>query len=65
MFIGLEDICLDMEYMLDIKVNAYWRICWAVITPILLIIILIYSLITMEELTYGSASMSNAAMGMV
>ncbi|GLV34986.1 Nutrient Amino Acid Transporter 1 [Carabus blaptoides fortunei] len=60
---GLEDICLDMEFMLDMKVNAYWRICWAFVTPVLLIIILIYSLITMKELTYGSAAMSTTALG--
>lgn len=59
----MEDICLDMEYMLNVKVSAYWRICWAILTPVLLIIILVYSLATMETLTYGHASYPSSAIG--
>lgn len=58
---GVEDICLDMEYMLGRKVGAYWRICWAILTPCLLITILVYSLATMEPLKYGSVSYPDSA----
>lgn len=52
-----------MEYMLEMKVNIYWRICWAVITPVLLIIILIYSMAVMEPITYGSYEYPESAHG--
>ncbi|KAJ8939840.1 hypothetical protein NQ314_010969 [Rhamnusium bicolor] len=49
---GLENICLDIEYMLKKKPGAYWRICWCVVIPLILIIVFFYFLITLEELTY-------------
>lgn len=51
---GLENICLDIEFMLKRKPGVYWRICWACIIPIVLLMVFIYFLITLEELTYES-----------
>lgn len=33
-------------------VSVYWRVCWSVITPILMIIIFIYAAISIRPLTY-------------
>ncbi|RZC33029.1 sodium-dependent nutrient amino acid transporter 1, partial [Asbolus verrucosus] len=49
---GLENICLDIEFMLKKKPGIYWRICWSVIIPIVLVTVFVYFLVTLEELTY-------------
>lgn len=38
--------------MLGIKTGWYWRICWAIITPALMIAIFVYNLVTYEPVTY-------------
>ncbi|XP_077294962.1 sodium-dependent nutrient amino acid transporter 1-like [Arctopsyche grandis] len=43
---GVRRFCNDIEFMLNMKVSIYWRLCWSVLTPLILIVILIYSLIT-------------------
>ncbi|KAJ8957365.1 hypothetical protein NQ318_004844, partial [Aromia moschata] len=53
---GLENICLDLEYMLKRKAGAYWRICWCVVTPLILITVFFYFIATLEELTYEGKS---------
>lgn len=42
--------------MLKRKVNIYWRFTWGLITPILLIIILIYFCVKFENPTYQNVS---------
>ncbi|XP_076261244.1 sodium-dependent nutrient amino acid transporter 1-like [Rhynchophorus ferrugineus] len=50
---GLRQFCLDVEFMTKSKVNLYFRLCWGVIMPVLLISIFIYFLYAMETPTYG------------
>ncbi|XP_075973527.1 sodium-dependent nutrient amino acid transporter 1-like [Anticarsia gemmatalis] len=50
---GLENMCLDIEYMLGIKNSFYWRICWGIITPFMMIAVFFYSLITTEAFLFG------------
>lgn len=54
--VGLENICLDIEFMSKRKPGPYWRICWAVIIPIVLITVFVYFVITLEELKYEDKS---------
>ncbi|XP_020281646.1 sodium-dependent nutrient amino acid transporter 1-like isoform X2 [Pseudomyrmex gracilis] len=51
---GLENFLDDIEYMLQKRPSVYWRVCWAVITPLLLVGILIYTLVNLKPLTYGN-----------
>ncbi|XP_053951001.1 sodium-dependent nutrient amino acid transporter 1-like isoform X1 [Anastrepha ludens] len=53
---GLRNFCDDMEFMTGRKVSIYWRFCWGIITPLLLAVIFIYSLVIMEPLTYSTWS---------
>ncbi|XP_043260588.1 sodium-dependent nutrient amino acid transporter 1-like [Colletes gigas] len=53
---GLENFLDDVEYMMKRRPSAYWRLCWAIITPLLLAVILIYSLISLRPLTYSGIS---------
>ncbi|XP_063026754.1 sodium- and chloride-dependent neutral and basic amino acid transporter B(0+) [Melospiza melodia melodia] len=47
----------DIEMMIGKKTNSFWlwwKICWFFITPVLLIAVLIWSLTTFSNPTYGS-----------
>ncbi|XP_030768073.1 sodium-dependent nutrient amino acid transporter 1-like [Sitophilus oryzae] len=50
---GLENFCTDVEFMTGKKVNVYFRVCWGIIMPVLLIVIFIYFLYSLPTLTYG------------
>ncbi|EDW60494.1 sodium-dependent nutrient amino acid transporter 1 [Drosophila virilis] len=49
---GVKRVCRDAEFMLGIKTSIYYRICWAVITPLLMFAILVYMLALYEPLKY-------------
>ncbi|KAK9300396.1 hypothetical protein QLX08_006927 [Tetragonisca angustula] len=50
---GIENFLDDIEFMLDRKTSSYWRICWFLITPLILITIFLYTVATLSPLTYG------------
>ncbi|XP_011213288.2 sodium-dependent nutrient amino acid transporter 1 isoform X2 [Bactrocera dorsalis] len=60
-FYGLRNFCDDVEFMTNRKVSIYWRLCWGIITPLLLAVIFIYSLAVMEPLTYAGWSYPTSA----
>lgn len=49
---GLNQICNDIEFMLNRKPTLYWRLTWGMITPGILIVVFIYALSTAERLLY-------------
>ncbi|KAL7025105.1 hypothetical protein ACKWTF_013347 [Chironomus riparius] len=51
---GFQELCWDIEYTLERKLSAYWRICWGVIMPVFLISINIHMLFTFENPKYGN-----------
>ncbi|XP_059047002.1 sodium-dependent nutrient amino acid transporter 1-like [Achroia grisella] len=50
---GLENLCIDIEFMLGIKTSFYWRICWAIMTPLMMIAVFSYAMYTTEALKFG------------
>nr|CAI5822970.1 unnamed protein product [Callosobruchus analis] len=50
---GIENFCMDLEFMTSKKVGIYWRVRWAVLMPVLLIVIYIYFIFTQKPLVYG------------
>ncbi|XP_076756123.1 sodium-dependent nutrient amino acid transporter 1 [Xylocopa sonorina] len=58
---GLENFVDDVEYMLNRRPSAYWRLCWGIVIPILLAVILIYTLITLRPLTYSGVRYPDSA----
>ncbi|XP_026753316.2 sodium-dependent nutrient amino acid transporter 1-like [Galleria mellonella] len=50
---GLENLCIDIEFMLGIKTSFYWRICWAIVTPLMMIAVFMYAMVTSEALVFG------------
>ncbi|XP_002066106.2 sodium-dependent nutrient amino acid transporter 1 [Drosophila willistoni] len=49
---GVNRICSDIEFMLNVKTGFYWRICWAIVAPCLMFLVLAYMLVGYEPLTY-------------
>lgn len=49
---GLNQICHDIEFMLNRKPNLYWRLTWGLITPGILIVVFIYTVSTSSKLLY-------------
>lgn len=43
---GVPRIMTDIKFMLGFTPGAYWRICWTYLTPIFLILLLIYDYMT-------------------
>ncbi|CAB3230054.1 unnamed protein product [Arctia plantaginis] len=50
---GLENLCVDIEFMLGIKTSIFWRFCWGLVCPILMAIVFVFALITVENLVFG------------
>ncbi|XP_073945336.1 sodium-dependent nutrient amino acid transporter 1-like isoform X2 [Choristoneura fumiferana] len=50
---GLENVCLDIEFMLGIRTSMYWRWCWGLITPAMMLVVFIYALISFDTLLFG------------
>lgn len=50
---GTKRLCRDIEFMLTRKTGWYWRICWTVIGPCIMILVLIYQLSTFQMLKYN------------
>ncbi len=48
---GLNNWCIDLEFMLGRKVGIYWKLCWGLILPIGLSANLLYYLISEPEFT--------------
>lgn len=48
----MNRLCRDIEFMIGRKVGLYWRICWGILTPVSMIVILIYTFISYKPLEY-------------
>ncbi|XP_055309717.1 sodium-dependent nutrient amino acid transporter 1-like [Sitodiplosis mosellana] len=49
---GTDRLCRDAEFMIGRNPGKYWRTCWGVLTPVIMIIILLYTLVSFKPLTY-------------
>ncbi|XP_017836013.1 sodium-dependent nutrient amino acid transporter 1 [Drosophila busckii] len=58
---GIKRLCNDIEFMLNVKTSWYWRICWAIIAPGLMFLVLVYTLASYEPLTYKGVTYPQAA----
>ncbi|XP_048511531.1 sodium-dependent nutrient amino acid transporter 1-like [Athalia rosae] len=58
---GLENVIDDVEFMLKSRPGVYWRFCWCVLIPVVLIAVFVYVMIDMEPLTYGNVEYPSVA----
>lgn len=50
---GLQRITKDIEFMLNMKTSIYWRLCWGIITPFIMIVVFVYALYGSSTLKFG------------
>ncbi|XP_059095413.1 sodium-dependent proline transporter-like [Tigriopus californicus] len=50
---GVMNVCKDFKLMLGSEPGWYWKICWAVISPIFLVVIFLTGIFTWEEHKYS------------
>ncbi|XP_076161698.1 sodium-dependent nutrient amino acid transporter 1 isoform X2 [Ptiloglossa arizonensis] len=60
---GVSNFLNDVEFMLGRKPSWYWRLCWAFVTPMLMIVILVYTIVTYVPPTYDSVPFPAYAYG--
>ncbi|KAK2587417.1 hypothetical protein KPH14_003131 [Odynerus spinipes] len=60
---GLSNFLNDIEFMLGTRPTFYWRMCWSVITPVLMIVILIYTIVSYQPPTYDGMLFPDYAYG--
>lgn len=60
---GLDRFIRDIEFMLGIKLSAYWKLTWAYIIPLVLIFIFCYAMATYTPLREGDYVYPSAATG--
>jgi solute carrier family 6 (neurotransmitter transporter, glycine) member 5/9 len=61
--LGLNRFVSDIEFMLNIKLGAYWKLTWAYIIPVTLLSIFTYSLASYSPLKEGDYYYPQAATG--
>lgn len=60
---GVDRFCADIEFMLKRKTGMYWRICWRVITPFIMISVFLYFLWTWMPIDYQGYQYSSGMHG--
>ncbi|XP_021912916.1 sodium-dependent nutrient amino acid transporter 1-like isoform X1 [Zootermopsis nevadensis] len=60
---GVDNLAEDLEFMLGKKLGIYWRLCWGFITPVLMLVILVYSIAIMQPETYHDEPFPTSAYG--
>ncbi|XP_076240956.1 sodium-dependent nutrient amino acid transporter 1 [Calliopsis andreniformis] len=58
---GIKNFLNDIEFMLGRKTSIYWTICWVFVTPLILIVIFFYTVVTLSPLTYSGKSYPGSA----
>ncbi|XP_076679950.1 sodium-dependent nutrient amino acid transporter 1 [Andrena cerasifolii] len=58
---GIQNFLDDLEFMLDRKTSSYWRICWFLVVPLILIIIFFYTVATLSPVTYAGKAFPTSA----
>lgn len=49
---GVGRFCEDIHFMVQQKTGIYWRLCWGIISPGLMLLVLIYTLMRFKPITY-------------
>lgn len=59
---GVSRLCRDIEFMINRKPGLYWRLCWGIFTPLMMIVILVYTVVSYTPLTYKGLAYPDWAM---
>lgn len=56
---GVDRFCKDIEFMIGRKTGLYWRLCWILITPSIMIFIFGYFIFTWKPINYQEIEYSS------
>ena len=59
----MNNLLDDFEFMLGMQTGAFTRLCVAFVTPVLMIIVLVYSFAVMEPVVYNNQAFPAGAHG--
>jgi len=51
--LGLGNFLNDVEFMLKRRLSMFWRVCWSVLTPGIILVIFFYTFANLELLKYN------------
>lgn len=51
--LGLGNFLNDVEFMLKRRLSMFWRVCWSILTPGIILVIFIYTFANLELLKYN------------
>lgn len=51
--LGLGNFLNDIEFMLKKRLSIFWRVCWSILTPGIILVIFIYTFANLELLKYN------------
>lgn len=60
---GVDRFCADIEFMLKRKTGMYWKICWRIFTPFIMISVFLYFLWTWVPIDYQGYQYSSGMHG--
>lgn len=61
--LGLENFCTDINFMLKRTVGVYWRLCWGIFTPVVLILVFLYFVSTLKRIEYEGKPYPDVVLG--
>ncbi|XP_003427814.1 sodium-dependent nutrient amino acid transporter 1 [Nasonia vitripennis] len=53
---GYNNFLNDVEFMLKRRLSIFWRFCWRFLTPTIIAVIFIYSMVSIKLLTYNDVT---------
>jgi solute carrier family 6 (neurotransmitter transporter, glycine) member 5/9 len=60
---GVDRFCADIEFMLKRKTGIYWRSCWLIFTPFIMISVFVYFVWTWKSIDYNGNEYSTGMHG--
>lgn len=63
-FYGLGNIVRDIEYMLGIRLGLWWKICWKIVNPLVLVFIFVTVLKYNTKVTYNGVEFPDWAISL-
>lgn len=62
---GVKRVCNDVYFMIQKETNFYWRFCWGIVAPLILIFVMVYTVSNFENLTYKDKQYPSWAKSMI
>lgn len=62
---GVQRLWLDVKFMINVETGLYYRLTWKIVSPLLMLIILIYQVVQFEQISYNEQKYPATVTGIV